>query len=104
MATSVKTATNSNIATNNSGTPISDKVTDSLHQSVDSLGEHTSVAEDKLRQTASASVATLDEKQRQVKSYWDHSVVGKYTKENPVATAGIAFAAGMLLTTFFRKK
>ncbi|MEC7699909.1 MAG: DUF883 domain-containing protein, partial [Pseudomonadota bacterium] len=32
------------------------------------------------------------------------SNVRKYAIENPVATAGIAFAAGMLVTSLLRKK
>lgn len=102
MTTSTKT--NPKALSTNSGTPIADKVTETLHQSVDTLSGHAATAEEKLRHTASASAETMGEKQQQVKQYWDQSAVGKYTKENPVATAGIAFAAGMLLTTLLRKK
>lgn len=98
------TSTKTKALSTNSGTPIADKVTETLHQSVDTLSEHAATAEEKLRHTASASAETMGEKQQQVKQYWDQSAVGKYTKENPVATAGIAFAAGMLLTTFLRRK
>ena len=101
MSSSVKTP---NITDSRSQTPIADKVTQTLHKSVDNLGGHASGAEDKLRKTASASAETVSEKQQQAKQYWDGSAVGKYTKEHPVATAGIAFAAGMLLSTFLRKK
>jgi ElaB/YqjD/DUF883 family membrane-anchored ribosome-binding protein len=100
----MSTSTKSKAVLTNSGTPIADKVTETLHQSVDTLSAHAATTEEKLRQTASASAETMGEKQQQVKQYWDQSAVGKYTKENPVATAGIAFAAGMLLTTFLRRK
>lgn len=98
------TSTNSKNLTSNSGTPISDKVTETLHQSVDTLSGHAATAEEKIRNTAAASAENLGQKQLQAREYWDQSAVGKYTKENPVATAGIAFAAGMLLTTFLRRK
>ena len=100
--TAAKTVSNS--TTHDGDSPIADKVSETLHHSVDSLAEHTSVAEEKLRQAASSSVETMTDKQQQAKDYWDNSAVGKYTKENPVKTAGIAFAAGMLLTTLLRKK
>lgn len=101
MSTSAKST---KISDNRSETPIADKVTQTLHQSVDNLAGHASVAEDKLRKTASASAETMGEKQQQAKQYWDGSAVGKYTKEHPVAAAGIAFAAGMLVSTFLRRK
>lgn len=98
------TNTNPNILSTHSGTPIADKVTETLHQSVDTLSEHAAATEEKLRKTAAASAETMGEKQQQAKNYWDQSAVGQYTKEHPVATAGIAFAAGMLLTTLLRRK
>lgn len=101
MSTSAKTT---KIADSRSETPIADKMTQTLHQSVDSLAEHATVAEEKLRKTASSSADTMSEKQQQAKQYWDGSAVGKYTKEHPVAAAGIAFAAGMLVSTLLRRK
>lgn len=97
-------ATKNKMSDDRSETPIADKATKTLHQSVDALGGHASVAEGKIRDTASASAETIGEKQQQAKQYWDGSAVGQYTKEHPVATAGIAFAAGMLLTTLLRRK
>jgi len=108
MTTSAETSTNKTknakkISTTSS-TPIADNVTETLHQSVNTLGEHAATAEEKIRETATTSSETMAEKQLQARQYWDQSAVGKYTKENPVATAGIAFAAGMLLTSLLRRK
>ncbi|WP_339721113.1 DUF883 domain-containing protein [uncultured Paraglaciecola sp.] len=104
MTTSTGTKPNSKLSKSNSGTPIADSMTETLHESVDTLSGHAVTAEQKLRNTAASSAETMEQKQQQVKQYWEQSAVGKYTKENPVATAGIAFAAGMLLTTFLRRK
>ncbi|TYK65730.1 DUF883 domain-containing protein [Colwellia echini] len=108
MTTSAKTTTSKAKTTKEnapiSNTPISDNVTETLHQSVDTLGEHAANAETRIRETASHSSETIADKQIQLKEYWDQSNVGKYAKENPLATAGIAFAAGMLLSSFLRKK
>lgn len=91
-------------ANTSSSTPISDNVTETLHQSVDTLGEHVATAEEKISDTATSSSATMAEKKRQAKHYWHTSAVGKYTQENPVATAGIAFIAGVLLTSLLKRK
>ncbi len=104
MSNATNSTTNSKSHSKQSSTPIADKMTETLHLSVDNLAQHASMAEGKLRQSASESAQTLGKKQQQVQSYWEQSAVGKYAKENPVATAGIAFAAGMLLTSLLRKK
>jgi len=111
MTTSAETSTNkakntkkSNTTSSTSSTPIADNVTETLHQSVNTLGGHAATAEERIRETATTSSETMAEKQLQARQYWDQSAVGKYTKENPVATAGIAFAAGMLLTSLLRRK
>ncbi|MDU0352981.1 DUF883 domain-containing protein [Paraglaciecola aquimarina] len=104
MPTAAKTATKAKVTDSHSQTPIADRVTETLHESVNTLGEHATVAEGKLRETATTSAQNFEQKQQQAKQYWDQSSVGKFTKENPVATAGIAFAAGMLITSFFKRK
>ncbi|GAA5141348.1 hypothetical protein GCM10025767_28630 [Thalassotalea piscium] len=97
-------STNVNDSVNKNSSPIAEKVTDTLHSSVDSLGESVSKAEKNVRQAATASSETLAKKQAKLKSSWDHSQVKKYAVENPVATAGIAFAAGALLTSLLKRK
>lgn len=87
-----------------STTPVSDKVTEVLHESVDTLGVHASVTEDKIRNTAASSADILSEKSEEIKACWNNSAVGKYTKENPLAAAGIAFTAGVLLTSLLKRK
>jgi ElaB/YqjD/DUF883 family membrane-anchored ribosome-binding protein len=91
-------------ATKSSTTPIADKVTETLHESVETLADHSASMEQKLRETATGTAESMSEKQAQAKQAWDGSAVGKYTKENPLATAGIAFAAGVLLTSLLKRK
>lgn len=88
----------------NGSSPIAEKVTDSLHSSVDSLGEAVSKAEKNVRETANASSKTLTKKQAKLKRNWDQSEVKRYAVENPVATAGIAFAVGALVTSLLKRK
>ena len=60
--------------------------------------------EDRLRNAAQSSGESLAAKQAEVKEKWEQSSVKKYATENPVATAGIAFAAGVLLTSLLLRK
>ncbi|ASP46769.1 DUF883 domain-containing protein [Cognaticolwellia beringensis] len=84
--------------------PLSDKVQDALHESVDTLAEKAAHTEDRLRNAAQSSSENFEAKQQEVQAKWDQSSLKKYATENPIATAGIAFAAGVLLTSIFRRK
>jgi len=84
--------------------PIADKVQGTLHESVDTLAQKAASTEDRLRNAAQSSGESLAAKQAEVKEKWEQSSVKKYATENPVATAGIAFAAGVLLTSLLRRK
>lgn len=84
--------------------PVSDKVQDALHESIDSLTEKTAATEGKLRDAAQTGAESLAAKQKEAQDKWQQSAVKKYATENPVATAGIAFAAGVLLTSLLRRK
>jgi ElaB/YqjD/DUF883 family membrane-anchored ribosome-binding protein len=46
----------------------------------------------------------MAERKRLAEQKWQASKVRNYAIENPLATAGIAFAAGMLVTSLLRKK
>ncbi|MCU7555855.1 DUF883 domain-containing protein [Alteromonas sp. ASW11-19] len=84
--------------------PMTDKLQETLHSSVDKLAGTASVAEENLRDTASASAENMAARQRLAKQKWQASSIRKYAVENPVAAAGIAFAAGMFLTSILRKR
>ena len=84
--------------------PLSDKVQNTLHESVDTLAEKAASTEDRLRHAAQSSSENFAAKQQEVQEKWEQSSVKKYATENPIATAGIAFAAGVLLTSILRRK
>ena len=85
-----------------SDTPLTEKARDALHHSVDAMAEHAAKAEGAVRDTAGKSAESLNATQEKYVSQWNASQVKKFASENPIATAGIAFAAGMLLTTLLR--
>jgi len=84
--------------------PVTDKLQDTLHDSVDTLAEKVSAAEESLRETAHNSSETLTKKQSEIENKWNKSAVKKYATENPVAAAGIAFTVGMLVSSLLKRK
>ncbi|MER2493470.1 DUF883 domain-containing protein [Catenovulum sediminis] len=103
-ATAAKKVANSANSVTESSTPIADKVSESLHHSADSISEQAAKTEEKVRATAAQSAETMHEKQAQAKDMWQSSALKNYVDNNPVATAGIAFAAGALLSSILIKK
>ncbi|WP_338517856.1 DUF883 domain-containing protein [Alteromonas gracilis] len=86
------------------GHPLTDSMQASLHASVDKLADSAGIVEENLRKTATSSAENMSARKRLAEKKWHASKVRAYAVENPVATAGIAFAAGMLATALFRKK
>ena len=84
--------------------PYTDKASETLHSSVDKLASSASRAEESLRDTAAGSAEKLSASQKEMEAKWQKSGVRNYAVNNPIAAAGIAFAAGMLVTSLFRKK
>ena len=84
--------------------PVTDQLKESLHSSVDKLADSAGIAEENIRKTASSSAENMSARKRLAEQKWQASKVRKYAIENPVTTAGIAFAAGMLVTSLLRKK
>lgn len=99
MATSKTTANGAE----SSEHPMTDKMKTTLHESLDTIAEKAATAEQSLRQTASESSENLAERRRLAKEKWLGSSVRNYAVENPVAAAGITFAAGMLIATLLKK-
>ena len=96
-----------NFAANSKGEnahPVSDRVKDTLHSSVDALSERVAKTEENLRNSATQSSEAVAQKRKEMEAKWEQSSVKRYAVENPVATASIAFAAGALLASFMRKK
>ncbi|WP_372762341.1 DUF883 domain-containing protein [Pseudoalteromonas sp.] len=86
--------------------PLTEKATSAAHEAVDALSGKAAAAESSVRKGASSSAQTLSEKQliAQQKLGEYSSKTRALAAENPLATAGIAFAAGMLFTALLRRK
>ena len=84
--------------------PVTYKLQDTLHDSVDTLADKVGTAEESLRETAHSSSETLAKKQGEIEDKWNKSAVKKYATENPIAAAGIAFTVGMLVSSLLKRK
>ena len=74
--------------------PTTAKASEVTHHAVDAVAEKAAVAEDTLRKTAASS--------QQLQS--SYSKTRELAAQNPLATAGIAFAAGVVLTALLRRR
>ncbi|WP_166424215.1 DUF883 domain-containing protein [Paraglaciecola sp. 20A4] len=97
-----KTASSNTTAKQDS--PISKRAQEALHESVDAVADKASKAERSVRETAHRSAESLGETQDKIVKQWNGSEVRRFASENPVATVGIAFTAGMLLSSLLRRR
>jgi ElaB/YqjD/DUF883 family membrane-anchored ribosome-binding protein len=100
------TAQTSSKSNSNLNSPTTDRASQAAHHAVDSMAERASAAEDTLRKTAASSRETIAHKQEELKQQLQssYSKTRALAAENPLATAGIAFAAGMLITALLRRR
>lgn len=97
------TANSSTKSSANSPSPLTEKTTEALHKAVDTLADKAAGKEEKLRDSATHSAEAITKQQKELQDKWQNSKVRSYASENPVAAAGIAFAAGVLVSTLLRR-
>ena len=100
----IETAKSKNNGALNS--PVTTKASEAAHHAVDAVTEKAAAAEDSLRKTAATSQHSLAQKQDEIKQQLQHSYSKsrEFAAQNPLATAGIAFAAGVVLTALLRRR
>lgn len=83
---------------------ITDKAATQLHETIDSTADTVGDAEEKVRETiTSTNEKITDTKERaQGKNEEMIETVTEYVNENPVASVGIAFAAGIIASRLLR--
>ncbi|ABE53837.1 conserved hypothetical protein [Shewanella denitrificans OS217] len=86
--------------------PTTAKACEATHHAVDAVAVKAAIAEDTLRKTAASSQETLVHKQEEIKQQLQNSLskTRELAAQNPLATAGIAFAAGIVLTALLRRR
>jgi ElaB/YqjD/DUF883 family membrane-anchored ribosome-binding protein len=107
MATSQSAANQTNSTANGGlNSPVTAKASEAAHHAVDAMAEKAAAAEDTLRKTAASSQETLAHKQEEIKQQLQstYSKSREFAAQNPLAAAGIAFAAGILVSTLLRRR
>ena len=103
QSASAQTNSNSNSGLNS---PVTTKASEAAHHAVDAVAVKAAAAEDSLRKTAASSQESIAHKQEEIKQQLQttYSKTRELAAQNPLATAGIAFAAGMLVTALLRRR
>lgn len=77
-----------------------EKAAGAAHTAVDRAADNAAKAEERLREAATTGEQLLREKGAEARVSAERAMdhVRQYTRENPLAAAGIAFAAGLILS------
>ena len=81
------------------------RVADKAHETIDRAAEYATDAEQAVRSKASRAAEKLREKEEAAAATMDQSMetVRGYIEKNPIASAGIAFAFGIIVSTLLRR-
>lgn len=104
-STSTTTAGSSQVGNSSHNAPMTDRASTAAHSAVDSIADKAATAEEKIRQTAANSQGTFKQKEEEIKQQVSQSMdrTREMAKQNPLATIGVAFAAGMLFSSLLRR-
>ena len=107
MATSSKSTAEKSTTENGAetGAPFTEKTVAAAHEAIDRLSERVAKTEERLRGAANQGQQSWTEKQEEVRAQGEGSVSSArdYARENPLMTAGIAFAAGLIVANLLRR-
>jgi ElaB/YqjD/DUF883 family membrane-anchored ribosome-binding protein len=89
----------------NPGTPTAERLASKAHDAVDRAAEAANYAEREVRNAASRTAERAQQLREQAVEAADENVqrVRSYVEQNPMMAAGIAFAAGVILSSLFRR-
>jgi ElaB/YqjD/DUF883 family membrane-anchored ribosome-binding protein len=92
--------TTANSRTQGSEAKVTENVAKAAHSAVDRAADSAAKAEDKVRRMAASGEEQIKEKTAEARATAEQSIdqFRQYTRDNPLMSAGIAFAAGLLLS------
>lgn len=84
---------------------MTDKFADVAHEAIDKVAANAAEAEERIRKAALEAEERVRKSARQVQQRSNEvaDTVGEFAREHPLASVGIAFAAGYLLAALFRR-
>jgi ElaB/YqjD/DUF883 family membrane-anchored ribosome-binding protein len=82
-----------------------DRIAERAHRTIDGAAGSMNEAERELRRTAAEAADRVRRSEEQMAAAVDENIekVKSYIEKNPIASAGIAFVAGLVLSTFLRR-
>jgi ElaB/YqjD/DUF883 family membrane-anchored ribosome-binding protein len=91
--------------TTSDSTPTTDRLAAKAHETIERVAESAVGAEHRVRERASDAAGKMRETEQRARQTADQSVakVSDYVQQNPLLSAGIAFAAGALLSGMLRR-
>ncbi|GAB3025697.1 DUF883 domain-containing protein [Bowmanella dokdonensis] len=100
------TATPTGSAGNGGKSPTTERATKAAHEKIDEWAERASSAEETVRRRAADSNEALAARKEELKRQIDSTVsrTNRLIADHPLASAGVAFAAGALFTYLMRRK
>lgn len=86
--------------------PFTEKAQAAAHETIDKAAARASAAEERLREAAENSSDSLAHKKAALELEMDSAAnqARKFIVENPLMAAGIAFTAGLLITSLLGKR
>lgn len=86
--------------------PFTEKVTAAAHESVDKASAHASAAEERIREKLEETSESMSSKKASVELELETATeqVRKFVVDNPLMAAGVAFAAGLILSSLLSKR
>lgn len=84
---------------------VTDKVAGVAHEAIDRVAANAAEAEERIRKAALEAEDQVRQSARRAQDRSNEmmSTIGQFTQEHPIASIGIAFAAGYLLSSLFRR-
>ena len=94
-----------NESDDNSGNPTTDRLAAMAHETIDRVAETANHAEHEVRSAATRTAEKAKHAQDQMVATADENLskVRSYVQQNPLTSAGIAFAAGVILSSLIRR-
>jgi ElaB/YqjD/DUF883 family membrane-anchored ribosome-binding protein len=105
MANSSATSRASNGGAGDATATTTEHVAGKAHEAIDRIAQNTADAELKVRERAEAAANRVRETEERARAAADHSIerVSGYIQSNPLMSAGMAFAAGVVLSKLLQR-
>jgi len=89
----------------NTSARTTEQLRSAAHETIDRVAQAATGAEQRIRETAAEAAERAHRTQAQAGDAIDRGVaeLKGYVKTNPIATAGIAFAAGVIVSSLLRR-